>query len=947
MLGYKMKKGFFLLVFLCILSQLKAQDQYTISGIVFDESSSDRIELASVRILNAKDSTYVNGTVTDSLGRFRISLKPARYVAQVSFMGYTDKYISVNATKGNVALGNIALSDNGVLLGEAVVTGRIVEMQVKGDTIEYNADAYKVQQSAVVEDLLKKMPGVEIDSDGKITVNGKEVKKMLVDGKEFFSDDPKVASKNLPAAMVEKLQVVDRKSEMAQMTGFDDGNEETIINLSIRPGMKEGIFGNGFAGYGNKERYEAGGMVNYMRNDTQISALGGVNNTNNAGFSDFASNMFSGNRPSRGGMGFGGGNGVAKTLNGGVNFATEYSDKLKYGGDIRYGTVDNDVSSTSNRINTGLNQTEVSKSQGNNTSNNLGLNMRFEWTPDSLTTVVFRPSFQYNTNDNTQSSVTDITNVSQRFGSSYNTNNYYSTGKGINLNGDLDISRKLNNKGRVLSIGLTGGLSNANSDGSNYINSSYQYVDTSKQDSISSRDQIFTQDDKSYNWRVYVSYVEPLGRSNFLQLSYNIRNNNSQTDKETFLDDGSKTYTIVDNDYTRYVKNDFINQNISLNFKSVRQKFNYTLGLGVEPSSSKTTVEEPLRVVDAPRKNFLSVVPVAQFNYMWDRRHNLRIDYRGNTNQPTALQLFSGIISSDAVNTTYGNPDLRPSFENRVSLRYSKFNSESASMYMLRGDFRQTSNDIVTVTQNLINGGKDIRYENINGNFSGNLRFIMNSPLRNKKFSVNSMSYASYSKSNTFISSFSDSRQKNTADIYTLTERMGISFRSDVLDFTMGGNFSYNNLKNSISSQKGQETFNYGGSGDMTLYLPMNFTVQSDLAYSTNSGYSDGYKQEEWLWNASLAKDIFKAKNGTIRFKIYDILQQRSNISRTSNATYIQDVTTNTINSYFMVHFVYKFQLFKGGVKRSDMERDPRDGGGPRRDGGGYRGGGGRGPGMI
>lgn len=937
-----MKKGFFLFVLLCLVLQMKAQGQYSVSGIIYDETSNERIELASVRILNAKDSAYVNGTVTDSLGRFRISLKPARYIAQISFMGYTDKFVNVNAQKGNVALGNIALSDNGVLLGEAVVTGRIVEMQVKGDTLEYNADAYKVQQSAVVEDLLKKMPGVEIDADGKITVNGKEVKKMLIDGKEFFSDDPKVASKNLPAAMVEKLQVVDRKSEMSQMTGFDDGEEETVINLSIRPGMKEGVFGSGFAGMGNKERYEAGGMVNYMRNNTQMSVLGGINNTNNAGFSDFASTMLGGNRPMRGGMRFGSNNGVAKTLNGGFNFATERLDILKYGGDVRYGSIDNDVSSNSiTRYVAKAGQearTETGEAWGNNRSDNMGLNLRFEWTPDSLTKIIFRPTMQYNVNDNLQ-----VANSNMSFENTFLKNyrsesNYSSEGKGIQLNGNLDISRKLNSKGRVLSLGLTGGLSDSDSNGLDYTKISYS--DPAKTDSII--DQRFFQDDKSRNWRVYVSFVEPIGRNNYLQLSYNIRSNNSTTDKNTYYNDGTG-YNKIDTLYTRYVKNEFLNQNVSLSFKAVRARYNYTVGLGLEPSSSKTTIDEPNKEsLNVPRKNFLSFAPNAQFNYLWDRRHTLRLDYDGNTSQPTTLQLYNGVYSRSGLNTTSGNPNLRPSFTNRVSLRYHNFNSEKASMMIVRGEFNQVSNDIVSISTWNDDGGRNTTYENVDGNLSGNVRFIINTPFSKlKKLSFNSMSLASFSRRNTYVSEGrSNDRQKNAMDNYTFTERMGLTFRSDLIDFSLRGNFTYNNIKNSLSGQTGEEVFNYGGMSDMTLYLPFNFTIQSDMTYSTNSGYSDGYKQNEWLWNASLAKDIFKAKNGTIRFKIYDILQQRSNISRRTSDDYIQDVTTNTINSYFMVHFVYKFQLFKGGAKRADMEM----GRGPRFEGGGHRGGG---PGMF
>lgn len=936
-----MKKINALLILLSLFLHLQAQGQTnTITGTVIDKTDNSPIELASIRVLLAKDSTYVTGTAAKTNGQFSVNVSPASYIVEVSFMGYKTAYINANAKSASVPLGKILLGENAVMLGETVITAKAVEIQVKGDTLEYNADSYKVQQSAVVEDLLKKMPGVEIDSEGKITVNGKEVKKMLVDGKEFFSDDPKVASKNLPAAMVSKLQVLDRKSDMAIMTGFDDGDEETVINLTIKPGMKEGLFGNAFAGYGSKERYEAGGMINYMRNETQMTALGGINNTNNAGFSDFASSMFSGNRPGRG-LNFGGNNGVAKTINGGFNFATESSAKFKWNGDVRYGSVDNDVSSISNTIYTGTSRTERSTSWGNNRSDNFGANLRFEWALDSLTNIIFRPSFQYNKNQNTQISESSGENISNRFGSFESNSNYFSDGNGIKLNGTIDFSRKLNNKGRVLSFSVSGGLSDADSDGFNQTSSTYYYMDTALgSDSTSILDQRFFQDDKSHNWRAYASFVEPLGRSNFLQLTYNISNNTSSTDKRTFDNDGSGDYNIVASQYTRNVENDFLNQNISLNFKAVRAKYNYTIGIGIEPSSSKTKTITPDRVVDPGRKNYLSFAPNGQFNYMWDRRHNLRIDYRGTTNQPSTLQLFSGITSEEGANRTEGNPNLRPSFENRVNLRYQNFNSNKASMLLLFGRFSHISNDITSVVTQLESGGRLTTYENINGNMSGNLRMIYNTPLKNNKFSFNGMSNISYSQQNTFISTES-SREKNTADTYGFQGNAGLNYRSDLIDVGLKGNFTYQDVKYSIASEAAGATYNYGGTADFTLYLPFNFTVQSDMQYSTNSGYSNGFQQEEWLWNASLSYDFLKAKNATIRLKMYDILQERSNISRSASAMSITDITNSTINSYFMVNFVYKFQIFKGGAKRENME-DGRGFGGPGRQGpppGGFGGG--------
>lgn len=934
-----MKKGVFLVLFLYSFIYTQAQGiERTVTGTILDKDTKDPVEFAGIRVLNAKDSAFITGTAADIDGRFKLSLSSGKYIIQTSFIGYSDHFNDINISQKNISLGDILLSEDAILLSEAVVTAKAIEIQVKGDTVEYNADSYKVPQNAVVEDLLKKMPGVEISSEGTITVNGKEVKRILVDGKEFFSDDPKVASKNFPAEVISKLQVLDKKSDMSQMTGFDDGEEETVINLTMKPDMKEGMFGNLFAGYGSKDRYEAGGMVNYMKNNTQITALGGINNTNNAGFSDFASSMFGGNRPGPGrGMNFGGNNGVAKTANGGLNFSSEYSDILKWGGNIRYGNIDNDVSSTTNRRYTGIDRTENSKSWGRNKSDNFGLDLRFEWTPDSLTRIIFRPMVQYNKNLNIQQSESDV-NIGTNAMDNYKSKSYFSSdGHGIKLDGVLEVSRKLNSKGRTLAVGLSGGLNDAKSDGLNW--NQIDYTDPLKADSI--LNQRFDQKDKTYNWRANVSYVEPIGRNNFLQLSYNIRNNNSTMDKVTYDRDVSGNDSIIANDYTRKVKNDFINQNISLNFKAVRAKYNYTIGVGLEPSSSKTDFYQPGQIeLTTPRKNFLSFAPNGQFNYMWDKRHNLRVDYKGKTQQPTTMQLYDGITAQDGLNITRGNPNLRPSFENKFNIRYQNFSPERGSTLTLRARFIHTMDDIVSVSS-WDNAVRSSSYKNINGNWNTNARIIYNSPLRNNKFSINTMTYLSYAKNNTFISVDDQSDwMKNTANTYDFKEVAGIVFRSDYIDFGLKGNFAYNNVRNTISNNN-QEVFNYGGAGDFTFRTPVmkalrilnDITIQSDIEYLTNSGYSDGFKQNQWLWNASISKMVFKDENkwkgtGTIRVKIYDLLGQRNNISRTSTSEYIQDITSNTINSYFMVNFVYNFKMFKGGISRGSMEENMRPGGG-------------------
>lgn len=922
-----MNKFAFLTFLLIFSTNIFAQNRVAISGSVLDGKNEEVVPQASIRVLAEKDSAFVTGNVSDISGNFSIPVNVGNYILQFSYLGYSDTFVNVSATKANNKLGKVYLKENSILLDEAIITAKAVEIVVKEDTVEYNADSYKVQPSAVVEDLIKKMPGAEVDENGVITINGKEIKKILVDGKEFFSDDPKVASKNLPAAMVNKLQVYDRKSDMAMMTGFDDGDDVAVINLTVKPGMKQGVFGNAYAGYGSDDRYEANAMVNYMQNNNQFSFLGGANNTNNAGFSDFASSMFGGNRP-RGGMNFGGRNGITTSINGGLNFATEFSEKFKLGGDVRYGNSDNNVvrdsytEYTSNNVDSV--QYENKHSAGDNKSDNLGVNLRMEWRPDEATTIIFKPNIQYNKNTNTQISdyltTMGLANDSINWGSS----SYRSEGDGYSLSGELEVSRKLNDKGRVLSFSVSGGISDQESDG---YNKSSTFFKSNEPDKII--DQIFNQTSTGHNWRGYVSYVEPLGKNYFLQLNYSYRKNYTESDNNTYALSSTNQYDSLDVSSSRFLKNDFRNQEIGLNFKGVREKYNYTLGVALQPSNTETWETRPrVALADTTyytKNNVLNFSPVAQFNYQWSKQKNMRIEYKGTVNQPSTKQLSTAVDESNPMSITYGNPDLKPSFENRLRVRFRNFNDAKASTLMLMANASFTTNDIVSYSSRDNLGREVSTYKNINGNWNADARLIYNTPFSTQKnndnfldlskFSVSTMTYIRYSESNGFVN-----ERENNLQSTSFTERAGITYRSDLFDFGIDGNFRYTSSINSLDDQTDRRFYNYGAGANTTIYLPFDLTVESDINYSTNSGYTEGFSQNEWLWNASLAKQIFKNKNGTLRIKFYDILKQRSNISQSVSTSSLQQSITNTIGSYFMVHFVYKFQIFKGGAKASDMD---------------------------
>ncbi len=910
-----MKKTILLFLLSVLITSIQAQTATgTLSGKVIDKNTGEAVPAATIRILTMEDSTLVTGASSSSEGTFLIPVKHGNYIANISFVGYTPYFqeFTLSTAQPTVRLDTIALQEQSILLDEAVVTAAPTEILVKGDTLEYNASAYKVTGMAVVEDLLKQMTGVEIDQNGVIKVQGKEIKKIFVDGKEFFSDDPKIASKNLPARMVEKLQVVDKKSEMEKMTGFDDGEEEMIINLTVRPNMKQGSFGNAFAGYGSQERYEVNALVNHMRNSDQMTFMGGINNTNNAGASDLGSAMGGGGGRTRGGGG--GGSGINTAANSGFNFSKKVSEKLEVGGNIRYGNNRSESLSkvyTQNLLSKG-DTYEDQRNRSHSRDENVNMDVRLEWKPDSMTTLIFRPTLSFNTSESIE---TDLFSTTRVAGDTVNYGNadYNSHGKGKNIGGNLNFNRRLGKVGRSISVGLNVRSNDSENKAMNISNTFYTGKRT---DDL--LDQRITNSNSGSNLSGNLSYVEPLGKQKFLQFSYNYRQGSSQSDKDTRTRDDEGNYTVFDTKYSKLNDNSSLNQDIGVDFRSRSEKYNYNVGFRVYPTSSKRKTYIGDSLISNITQNVTNYSPNAQFNYLWSRQKNLHFTYTGNTDQPSVNQISPVIDVSNPLNITYGNPDLKPAFMHRMNVRYQNSNPQENRYQMLSGSFNYTLNAIVTSRfTDPETGRKENTFRNVNGNRDGDIRFITSRPFFSKKFTVSSTSNASYRVNNGF-----SNNEENVSRQTNLSENLSFNYNSSKFQFSVRGNISYNKVKNSLEGQQDREYFNYGSSANTTIYLPFDINIQSDIRYSTNSGYSDGFKQNETLWNASLEKQILKQKNGLIRVKVYDILQQRSNIRRNVSSNFIRDTTTNTLTSYFIVHFVYRFNVFKGGATRRDMRRD-------------------------
>lgn len=949
-----------LLMFLFCSFTLFGQKNLSVTGTVVDDITKESVGYATVSLLNTKDSSFVAGAMSNDKGVFTLQgASKGSFLINITYIGYKTIYkpITLSGNNSTTNIGAISLTTDDILLSETVIVGKVPEVVVKGDTIEYDADSFKTPQNAALEELLKKMPGAEVDKDGNITVNGKEIKKILVDGKEFFSDDPQVASKNLPAEMIKKIQVLDRKSDMAQLTGFDDGEESTVINLTIREGMKKGTMGNAMAGLGNivsegnnKDdlRYEAGAMINHMTDNDRYTLLMSTNNTNNMGASDLGGARFGGMR----GMRRGGG-GINTSENFAANMNKEFSPKFSLNGDISYNSSDRESNNKteteydeSNRGDIPMKLRERTVSANNDISDNFGISFRMEWKPDSTTTIIFRPNFSYNKSNSTENREFGSFNMLAPAGEEtlFNGESHsYNWGEGYQTGANLEYAKKLNKLGRVITASINGNYNTSYSDGE------YNYTKHIYNGGVNNKDSIVTQqlvnDNYSTRYGFNVTYVEPIGRNNFIQASYRLNKEYSENINSTYdLDTVASPNTWSQNiDQSRSNVRDALTQRINLSFKAVREKYNYTVGLNIDPSKSTNDTYVPStngrqifpdnyesRLLDVMgdslarptvNQNIINFSPTLNFNYLFAQRTNLRIDYSGRMSQPTANQL-SISDHSDPMNIIEGNPNLKPGYSNRFSTRFNKFVPESQFFYNIEFNGNFSFNDIVQVRTITSKGGRVSTYENVNGNWDAQLRGMFNTPLRNKKFTIGSFSMLSYRNLEGYTNG-----DRNTTKNFSVSERANANYRSDLFDLGINGGISYQNVENELQPLNNRNTYDFSAGGYTTWYLPYNFTIESDINWQSRTGYDAGFNTSQTIWNAAVSKQLFnsKAGAGTIKLRIYDILQDQKSFNFTVGNGYTTNRESTMLSSFFMCSFIYKFQAFPGGsASARDMEPEFR-----------------------
>ncbi len=950
MYNCKTMRTSFLILFISILAVGAIYGQSSGNAILkgyLRSPGGEPLPYAAVMLQYPQDSSVAYSGITDDRGFFQINtIKDGDYRFVATYLGYKRAERMVSFTRGarTQDVGIIDMEEQEITLSQVTVKEDRIPVTVKQDTLEFDASAYKLRDNAVVEDLLKRLPGVEVGPDGSIKAMGENITEITVDGQPFFGDDPKLATRNLPADIVSKIQVHEKKSDQAQFTGIDDGNTRKAINITLKKDKNEGLFGRASLGGGTTadntlgNRFAGNGNINRFRGKERISLLGSANNVNDLGFS-FSELMtsFGSGQPGQGGGlseffgtgggGFGqavmrggrsglsnailGGNtaGITTAYAGGLNYRNEWgSGKLKFNSSY-FGSYSNTVNDEErlrqNFLPEGGGFDNLQLGHAENKRGNQRINMNIEYQIDSLRSVIFRPNFTFSTQnaltDNTYESFTTtdvLLNEGALLTRSDNTR--------PSLGGNLLYRQRLRKAGRTFSLNLSG---------------SYNDQDTER---LNQSDNRFFPDnggaviDSSFNQSTFIqsinqrfgaraAYTEPLGKNKFLEINYDFNNNFQNSNQETYdFNEQTNRFDLLNDIFSNQFENTFTTHQGGFNYRYQKLKFDYTLGMSVQESNIRSESPEQDRSFS---RSFLNFFPVAQFNYNFSQNKRLRINYRGNARNPSVTQLQPVPDVSNPQSIRLGNPELNPEISHNLFMNFNNFNMASMRSFFvsLRGSL--TDNRIVNSTTISGRGQQTIMPVNTNGAWNASAFTAVGMPLIKKiKANLNLNANFNYDRyANLF----------NGATNVTNSLSAGGGFRvvvtpSDKFDASIGANMSYNEAMQSLQTALNSTFYNYTGSADFNWTLPLNFVIGSDLRFTVNRGGSTTFNQEAFLLGAYLEKRFLKGNAGALRLQGYDLLNQNINISRTVGDAFIEDLRTNMLRQYFLLSFTYKFGKFAG-----------------------------------
>ena len=979
-----------------------------ISGQVVDRDTKDPIPQVTIQLLSAADSAFVAGALTGDDGAFRLNaLENGRYILRFTSVGYQREHrnITIKDT-ANVDLGTVVMGADAIMLKNTTVTAQAVRVTVVEDTTIYNAAAYRTPEGSVVEELVKKLPGAEVSDDGTVTINGKRVKKVKVDGKEFMTGDTKTAMKNLPTSIVDKVKTYDERSDLARITGIEDDEETTVLDFGLKEGMHRGTFGNVDLGLGTKKRYSGRAMGSYMNRKSRIIGLGSANNVGDRGF------------PGGGGGGrFGGGqNGLNASKTAGLNFNHESGQRkgqrgsaLQTDASLQWNHNDGDRFSTTSTQNFVATSGAFSNSLSQNfsRSNNIQGQMRLEWTPDTLWNVNMRANVTYSDNDGhttsqnasynmnpyDQEGITDplaqqeeLERIDKMMVNARN-NNSVSYSDNLTANISMMVNRRLNPYGRNVTLRGDAGYGNNESKSlSENAVELYQvknYLETGDSTYVTRRYNLTPT--KNWNYSLQATYSEPLTRRMFLQFNYQFRYRYNKSDRSTYdfssnnplmagtmlgpnqpgsiFEGWNELYGGWDSYFKQlghpvdYYESDSLSRfseyknyihDLRVTLRIIQPKYQLSAGVLIQPQRTHFVQRYYGHDADTVR-NVLNIAPTMNFRYRWNRQKQLRVEYRGSSSQPSMGDLLDITDDSNPLDVTKGNPGLKPSFTHRFNLRFNNFIQSHTRFINANASWSATRNSISNkVTYNALTGGRITQPENINGNWNASAGITYNQSVDSAGvWNISTATNYSYNHYVAYVTlGRNASSERNTTYTSSISERLQLSMRKDWFEVTLDGSCSYNHTRNLLQETGNLDTWQFSYGGSLNLYAPWGMSLSTDMHNQSRRGYSDAtLNTNELIWNAQLSQSFLKGKPLTVMLQFYDILHEMSNFSRTINAMRRSDTSYNSINSYAMLHVVYRLNVFGSRDARRGMMRGMNFGGlsEGREGSGGFGGRGGRG----
>ena len=973
------------------MAQEEDEHRLTISGKLLDADLKEPMVQATIQLFTASDSTFVGGTVSNIRGIFSVEAPSnGTYKLRITSVGYQmlEREVTLRRYQ-NQELGTLLLAPESILLKEAVITGRAAQVIARKDTLVFNPEAIRTPEGSAIEELIKRMPGAEVDEDGNITVNGKEVKKILLDGREFMLGDIETAIKNLPISIIQNVKFYDQQSDQARITGIEDGEKETVLDFTIKKGMNHGYMTNLDVAGGTQHRYASRGMGSSFTDKTRFMLMGNLNNKEeNAGWWN--------NR----------GLNARKMV--GTNLNYDDGEKLKMDASIRWNHRDGDnenQNASENFYSQEYRTFSNSNSKSLSRSNNWNGNIRFEWKPDTLTTILLRANGSYGTSDGTSTSLSATFSddpylyvsdplsddgiqamYSSNKAVNHNQQASLSYGKNKNAWGMLQLYRRLNPKGRNVTLRFEGSAgNNRQQNTSNNEVQLFQVKNQAGQDSTYFTARYNTTPTDNSGYVVNISYSEPLWKGAHLQTSYEMRYNQNKSDRQTYdfsglaqnpftgiipeyrewdpwLEHGAwksvngQLDYFLDKQLSRYSEYKNYTHNIRLMLRYWQEKYDYNIGFLIQPQHSNYIQDYRGIYVDTIR-NVTNFTPTLDFRYKFSDQQTFRIQYRGDTRQPDITQLLDITDDSNPLYITMGNPGLKPQFTNSLNLYYNNYIQRYKRSIVVWANYRNTRNSISNLVRyDQETGGSISRPENINGNWDVNSGLNFNTAIdTTAHWNIGTDTRVRYNNYVSYVAQQKADAQKNTTRSVNLSERLNLSYRNDWLEVTLDGWCNYQHTRNELQPTANLDTWQFNYGGQVMLRLPLGIEISTDLHERSRRGYNDpSSNTNELIWNGQISKTFLRSKLLTVALNFYDLLGQQSNYNRWVSATGRSDTRFNSINSYAMLHVRYRLNMFGGKIdtegkydktwgNRDQRNRDQRGGQGF---GGGNRGGGNRGGGR-